>query len=119
MLIYDQISNVEELVNSCDIGVLFSNMQTGEGFSNTIMEYMALSKPVIATKAGGTHELVANNLSGFLVDNNIALIVEKIIGLLDSEIQRKELGKKGFEIINESFTIEIMGVKYVELYNSF
>ncbi len=119
ILLYDQISNVEDLVNSCDIGLLFSNMQTGEGFSNTIMEYMALSKPVIATNAGGTNELVANNISGFLVDNDIEFIVEKIIKLLDNEKLRMQMGKKGCEIIEKNFTIEIMGAKYLELYNSF
>ena len=29
-----------------------------EGVSNSILEYMALSKPVIATDGGGTNEIV-------------------------------------------------------------
>ncbi len=40
------ISEVEALVNTCDIGVLFFPYE--DGISNAILEYMALSKPVIA-----------------------------------------------------------------------
>jgi len=113
-----RILNVENLVNTCDIGVLLSNIITGEGISNTIMEYMALSKPVIATNAGGTPELVKNNISGFLVDNKTNNIVEKIIYLLDNPKIKIQMGSSGREIIESRFTIDKMGNEFVKQYEN-
>jgi glycosyltransferase involved in cell wall biosynthesis len=38
-----------------------------EGISNSVLEYMALGKPVIATSGGGTGELVLDNTTGYLI----------------------------------------------------
>ncbi len=119
ILLFDEIINVEELVNSIDIGVLFSGLQTGEGISNTIMEYMALTKPVIATDSGGTPELVVNNISGFLVKKDVDQIVHLINDLLNSSELRKKMGKNGRHIIESNFTIDHMGSKFLEIYRSF
>ena len=40
---------------------------TAEGFSNSILEYMAAGKPVVATNVGGAAEAVADGESGYLV----------------------------------------------------
>ncbi len=54
--------NVESIVNIFDIGVLVTNNNVAkEGISNSIMEYMALGKPVIASKGGGTEEIMVDN----------------------------------------------------------
>ncbi len=111
-----KISNVETLVNACDIGILFSNIITGEGISNVIIEYMALSKPVIATDAGGTCELVANKISGYLVEENIEIIVKNINELLDNPKKRKQMGEEGYKIIETSFTIDNMGKSFIKKY---
>ena len=58
--------HVESIINIFDIGVLCSCY--GEGISNTIMEYMALGKPVIATDCGGNKEIVVHNVTGFLIE---------------------------------------------------
>lgn len=116
VLFTGRISNVEDLINACDIGLLFSNMQTGEGISNAIMEYMALSKPVIASKAGGTAELISDNLSGFLVDNSINDVSEKIMNLLDHSNLREEMGKEGRVIIENRFSVDEMGKQFIAQY---
>lgn len=113
-----RVSKVEELVNASDIGLLFSHPATGEGISNSIIEYMALAKPVIATDAGGTNELVQDGVSGFLVDENTAEIVKKINSLLDDSKKRKEMGEKGREIVHKKFELERMGRQFANLYHS-
>ncbi len=118
ILFTGKITNVEVLINACDIGVLFSQLSTGEGISNAIMEYMALSKPVIATDAGGTNELVQNNISGFLVNNDKSVIVKHIINLLDNPNLRIEMGLKGRDIIENGFTIDEMGEGFLNFYKS-
>ncbi|MFW6271770.1 MAG: glycosyltransferase family 4 protein, partial [Desulfosalsimonas sp.] len=113
-----RINDVEALVNACDIGVLLTNKKVhGEGIPNTVLEYMALGKPVIATDAGGTKELVRHNESGYLVTNESAEeISEMVMELIDNPEKRLALGSKGKEIVHESFTLEKMGKAFEEIY---
>lgn len=114
------INNIEDLINGCDVGVLLSSITDhSEGIPNVVIEYMALSKPVIASNDGGTKELVSQNISGFLVNNEKDIIVNKINKLLDSSDLRKQMGAKGREIIETNFTIDRMGREFVKQYNKF
>lgn len=66
--------NVESIMNICDIGVLASFTK---GFSNSIMEFMALGKPMIATDGGGTKELVVDGNTGYLIPKKAHEILTK------------------------------------------
>ncbi len=111
------ISEVEALVNACDIGVLFS--PRGEGISNAILEYMALGKPVIAYDTGGTKEIIKNGLNGVLIKDENDLQVSKIItDLIDNVELREEFGKYSRKIIEQKFKLEIMGKEYTQIYET-
>ena len=110
-----RINEVEALVNACTIGVLFS--LHGEGISNSILEYMALGKPVVANDNGGTSELVNTNENGFLVTNESAEeIGEIIINLIDDAGKRERYGEVNRRIIEESFQLEKMGPEFENVY---
>lgn len=112
-----QQHDVESIINMIDIGVLFSNTYLREGISNVIMEYMALGKPVIATRGGGNNELIADSLSGFLIpDNGIELIAEKIQFLLANPDARKNMGEYGNQLVRSKYTIDRMVKDYLDLY---
>jgi glycosyltransferase involved in cell wall biosynthesis len=110
-----KVSNIESLINLFDIGILLST--NGEGFPNAVMEYMALGKPVIATDAGGTKELIVDKVSGYLVkENNPNEIINKILYLINNPDISTKMGKNGkMRIINE-FNIDKMTEKYVGIY---
>jgi glycosyltransferase involved in cell wall biosynthesis len=118
IIIHKKINDVEALVNACDIGVLFSNTSVhGEGISNSILEYMALEKPVIANDAGGTREIIRNNESGYLVkDQSAEEIADLILELVDDENKRNYFGQTGKKIIQELFLIEKMGQAFEKAY---
>ena len=59
-------SGIESIINTIDICVLATFT---EGISNSIMEYMALGKPVIASAGGGTNEILEDKKTGFLLSN--------------------------------------------------
>jgi glycosyltransferase involved in cell wall biosynthesis len=89
----------------------------GEGISNSIMEYMALGKPVIATNSGGTNEIVINNDTGFLItDNKVEVVVEKIEYLLNNPEISRSMGYRGRERIKKYFSIEKMIQEFINLY---
>lgn len=104
------INNVEEYINTFDIGILCTNSTVhGEGISNSIMECMALAKPVIATEGGGTAEIITDNETGFLIPSQDSLALEvKILTLADDPEKAHEMGAAGQEKIKCHFSIKAM-----------
>jgi glycosyltransferase involved in cell wall biosynthesis len=110
-------SNVESLVNACDIGMLFS--PNGEGLSNSILEYMALGKPVIANNAGGTKEIVENGINGYLVyDESPEEIATLINDLLNNHDLMKNMGNRSRQKIVTDFSLDRMGKEFEKVYQN-
>ena len=59
--------NINSYLKNADIGILSSNE---EGFSNSLLEYMSFSLPVVATDVGGNSDVVNDNSDGFFVKKN-------------------------------------------------
>jgi glycosyltransferase involved in cell wall biosynthesis len=111
-------SDVESIVNLFDVAVLLTNSKVhGEGISNSIIEYMALSKPVIASRGGGTDEIVFDNQNGFLIDSgDSSQFLESVQKLIKSKELRKKLGEAGNQIVHNSFDLKIMTENYISMY---
>ena len=106
--------NIEEIVATFDIGVLCTFV---EGFSNSVMEYMALKKPVVATDGGGTRELVVDGETGLLVPPaNPDAVAAKIEYLLDNPTIAKRLGEAGEARLRREFSITKMIEETIQLY---
>ncbi|NJM52026.1 MAG: glycosyltransferase [Blastocatellia bacterium] len=90
-----------------------------EGFSNSILEYMAAGKPIVATRVGGASEAIIEGETGFLVesddDNSLA---EKLIRLLENEEKANEMGRRGRERVEAKFSCEAQLEKTKNLYES-
>jgi len=110
-------SRVESIMNICDIGVLMTNPKHGEGISNAILEFNALSKPVIASLGGGTSEIIENGVSGFLIKpKSTKELSDKIIYLLENEKERLSLGERAKEITVKKFSIVKMVNEFINVY---
>ena len=89
------VENVLDYVREMDICVL-CNEGSGEGLSNSIMEYMGCGKPVIATDMGGNAELVADGKTGFLIrEKDSNGLAERIRQLIQQPERRREMGAEG------------------------
>jgi len=107
-------SSVESYINAMDIGVLATYT---EGISNSVMEYMALGKPVVATVGGGTEELVKSGETGFLVNpSDPEIMAYRIEELIKSEELRTRMGSLGKDRIRTQFSHDIMLGNYMRLY---
>jgi glycosyltransferase involved in cell wall biosynthesis len=113
------VKNIEALVSVCDLGVLFTNkLAHAEGVSNSILEYMALGKPVIANDAGGTREVVKHKANGYLIDSESPEEIAKmVIELILDRNKRYEMGLAGRRLVAEKFTLDNMGKIYEEVYS--
>lgn len=79
-----------------------------EGFSNAIMEYMAVGLPIVATAVGGNGEAIAEGETGYLVrERTPEALAGPIIRLLQNEELRAGMGRRGLERCRENFEIGI------------
>jgi len=111
-------NDVEDIIN--DIEILIQASTTfPEGLSNTILEAMALRKPVIATNVAGQQEVIIDGVTGLLVPpGDIEAMAEKIIYLLDNPQIAKEMGQRGRQRVEEFFDIRKTVTRIEEIYNS-
>ncbi len=109
-------AKVPELLAVSFAGVLTS---FAEGFSNSILEYMAASLPVAATNVGGAREAVIHGETGFLVESNDAeSMAGHLIELLENEEKAKRFGEEGRRIVEEKFSCGAQLENTLELYQS-
>ena len=112
-----KISNVESFINTFDICVLSTFT---EGISNSILEYMAMGKVVVASSGGGTNEIVEDKKTGFLVGpSDVHELADKIETLLDDLELRRNMGLAGRRRIEDHFSIDSMVNKFVSVYKNF
>ena len=110
------VENVIEYIEKMDICVLCNDI-SGEGLSNSIMDYMSCKKPVIATDMGGNPELIIDKKTGFLIKEKDHLeLSSKILYLIEKPEERKIMGEKGYVRLCELCGIEKMINKYENLY---
>lgn len=106
---------VAELLSISEVCVLSSK---AEGFSNSILEYMAGARPVVVTDVGGAREAVIEGETGFLVaagdDENMAA---RIITLLREPERGRAMGQRGRLIVEEKFSCENQLERTAALYD--
>jgi glycosyltransferase involved in cell wall biosynthesis len=96
--------------NVSDISVLSTN---GEGFSNTILESMAMGKPVIASDVGGNSEVIGD--CGFIIPpKSPKLFAEAILKLKRDKILLNKIGEAAKERVHQICDIN----KYISSYET-
>jgi glycosyltransferase involved in cell wall biosynthesis len=94
--------NVSDLLNVSDICALSSK---AEGFSNSILEYMAAGRPVVSTNVGGAKEVIIEGVTGHLVDSGeYAAMAAKITSLLLNPEKARAMGEKGTQRVAQRFS---------------
>lgn len=94
--------DVPELLSISHACVLTS---AAEGFSNSILEYMAAGKPVVATDVGGAAEAIVDGQTGWLtVPDDDAALAKKLLKLLREPGVAMEMGADGREVVGRLFS---------------
>ena len=107
-------SNVADLLSISNICCLTSE---SEGFSNSIIEYMAAGKPVVATNVGGAAEAVVENETGFLVaSNDDEPLADRLIELLKDRVKAERMGANARHVVEAKFSLAARKEKTLELY---
>jgi glycosyltransferase involved in cell wall biosynthesis len=107
---------VAELLSISDVCVLSSK---AEGFSNSILEYMAAGKPVVATNVGGAGEAIDEGETGFLVPSgDDGTMGERLVTLLLEPDKALKMGAVAKRVVSEKFSCEAQLSRTEHLYET-
>jgi glycosyltransferase involved in cell wall biosynthesis len=107
---------VAELLAVSDVCVLSSK---AEGFSNSILEYMAAARPVVATDVGGAREAVSEGETGYLVAaGDDEAMAARLISLLHDPQGARRMGERGRLVIERKFSCKAQLESTLDLYQS-
>ncbi len=107
---------VPQLMSIMSVFVLPS---LAEGISNTILEAMACSLPVIATDVGGNSELVINAQTGWIVPrSDPGAIKDKCLLYITSPELLKKHSQQARKTIEQYFSIDTMVNNYNRVYTT-
>ena len=94
---------------------------SNEGFSNALLEQMAMGIPVIATDVGGNREAIVHGESGLIIPpNDVNALADAIMNLYKNKKRRKSFGQNAKRRVESKFArnkmIEQMEQFYQEMY---
>jgi len=117
--------NVKMVINPDNVDKYYLNSHiyfstsVFEGLSNSIMEAMSFSLPVIATDVGDNRELIIDNKTGYLVPvKEYQILAGKIAELISSHKKRIAFGKAGYYLLKEKCSLRKFQNNYLGLIQS-
>ncbi len=88
-----------------------------EGLSNVILEAMACGLPIVATRVGGTPDIIQDGVNGLLVEPDHAeQLASAVNRLLHDEDAAMRMGEAARKTVEQNFSMEAVSEKYSGLY---
>ncbi|MBZ2167690.1 glycosyltransferase [Marinobacter sp. F4216] len=130
--------NLEALAKKLKLGpaVIFAGFQTEpadylslmdvfllpsftEGTSMTLLEAMSLGIPTVATRVGGTPEIVMDGYTGILVESgDLKGFITALQTLIDMPKKKREIAQQAKSRFNKCFSVQKMVEQYACLYET-
>ncbi len=108
--------DIPEIIAALDFLVLPS---LSEGLSLTVMEGMAMQRPVLATEVGGTPEIITPGVDGLLVPPaDIPALAAGVARLARDRRMAAEIGLAARRTVEQRFTAERMAAETGRLYEA-
>jgi glycosyltransferase involved in cell wall biosynthesis len=107
--------DVPAVTAALDIAVLPSYREA-QGLS--VLEAMALSRPVVASNVGGIPEMIEDGVTGLLVPpHDAAALADAIVSLLRDHQRADMIARAGHDLVHRRFCIEQMIAAVEEIYD--
>lgn len=101
---YGETQNVMKYLEKCRIYVFPSYYR--EGVPRSVLEAMAVGRPIITTNSPGCKETVTNGINGFLVPpKNTEALVDKITWMIENSEKVELMGNESRRLAVEKFDV--------------
>ncbi len=95
---------INKFIGIFDVSV---NCSLVDGGPRTVVESMALGKPVLSTVVGYVPEIIEHNINGYLFPvNKPELMAAVAVDLLNNKMKREKIGRKAKRTVPQEFKIE-------------
>ncbi len=111
------VADVVPYLWAMDVGCLTPG--SNEGFSNAVIEQMAVGLPMIVTDVGGNAEAVADGVNGAVIaPGDSAALATALLRICGDAGLRAQLGAASRRRVEEAFSIEQMCAAHAGLYRA-
>ena len=108
--------DVPAVTAALDVAVLPSHREA-QGLS--VLEAMALSRPVVASDVGGIPEMIENGVTGLLVPHDQPeALAAAIVRLLTDHALADTIARAGHDLVHDRFCIELMVRAVEDIYDA-
>ena len=116
---YPYIKSEDELASFYNAADVLLYPSLADNCPLVVLEAMACGLPIVAFNVGGIPELVLNAENGYVVSvKNFQELKSSLLDILLNEELRKEFSLACIKRVNAYFTLEIMNLKYLNLYKN-
>jgi glycosyltransferase involved in cell wall biosynthesis len=96
---------------------IFALPSIHEGIPMVLLEAMALSLPIVASRVGGIPEVICHDESGILIEpGNADALASALTILARDRTYARRLGKAARKKVEENFSAELMATRTAKLY---
>jgi len=96
---------------------IYTHITFGEGGSPlSLLEAMAMGKPIIASKAGGIPEAIRHEVNGLLVNNDLDEICQAVHRILNDRAFSEKCAMNAKLTADADFTVDSMSERFLEIY---
>ena len=112
------LDNMPQVMTASDVFITpFLDTVGIVDYPTSLLEAMAVGKPVIAARVGGIPEIVKHKESGILIEpNDVDELVNGIRYMLENKEEAKNMGEEGAKAISEKFRSEIVVAELERIY---
>ena len=106
-------ADVRPFIENCSIYVLPSYH---EGMPRTVLEAMAMGRPILTTDVPGCRETVVNGENGWLVEKaNVEQLAERMIWFIENQDKWSLMGEKSHTMANEKFDVHKVNAEILKI----
>ncbi len=108
-----ETNDVRPFLKACNVFVLASYH---EGMPRTVIEAMAVGRPIITTDAAGCRETVQEEQNGFLVPvKDAQTLAERMIWFIQNPESMEPMGRESRRMAEERFDVRIINKQMMEI----
>ena len=109
-----ETNHVEKYVGECSVFVLPTYYR--EGIPRTLLEAMAMGRPILTTNTPGCRETIVEGENGYFVKVKRAKdLADKMVYMIEHKSDLQKMGDKSYQMCLEKFTIEIIDKRMLEI----